>query len=111
MYRGQDHPCPYLPGRTARDVFTIEFEFDPRLYQALMQRGYRRSGLIVYRPDCEGCRECVSIRVPVAEFRPSRSQRRACRRNLDIRVEIDEPIPTDRKWRIYRDYLELPLSF
>lgn len=105
MYHGPDHPCPYLPGRTARDIFTMDLEFDPRLYQILMERGYRRSGMIVYRPDCEGCRECVSIRVPVAEFRPSRSQRRACRRNQDIRVETGEPHPTDRKWRIYRDYL------
>lgn len=60
--------------------------------------------MIVYRPVCEGCRECVPIRVPVQEFVASRSQRRVLRRNTDIQVHTGPPIATDEKWRIYNEY-------
>jgi len=105
LYVGEPHPCPYLPGRTARDVFLTESELDPAAYEALMDCGFRRSGTVVYRPICDGCRECVQLRVPVAAFCLSRSQRRVLRRNLDVRVEIGTPVCTDEKWRIFVRYL------
>jgi arginine-tRNA-protein transferase len=71
-----------------------------------MDMGFRRSGLTIHRPACEGCRECVPIRVPVDRFQPSRSQRRVLRRNTDVRVEIDRPVCNEQKWRIFRDYLK-----
>lgn len=76
----------------------------PESYQRLMDAGFRRSGCIVYRPICEGCRECIPIRVPVRDFAPSRSQRRVQRRNADVRVTIDVPRATDEKWRLYHEY-------
>ncbi|GJQ25757.1 MAG: hypothetical protein HBSAPP02_07890 [Phycisphaerae bacterium] len=73
-------------------------------YQALMDAGFRRSGIAVYRTACDSCRECVPIRVPVATFRPSRSQRRAERRNRDVSVQIGKPQPDDEKYSIFEAY-------
>ncbi|MHC4063369.1 MAG: arginyltransferase [Planctomycetota bacterium] len=103
---GPEHECPYLPDRTARcEAFFLE-ELDPEIYTALMGRGFRRSYRLIYRPACEGCDACQQLRVPVAEFSPSRSQRRVWRRNGDLRVTVGPPELTDRKWRMFEAYLD-----
>lgn len=76
----------------------------PELYHGFMNAGFRRSGRLVYQPVCEGCRACVPIRVPVERFRPSKSQRRCCRRNEDVTVSVQEPAATDEKYDLYRRY-------
>lgn len=105
IFRSEPHRCSYLPGRTAEDVFTAPAALHPAVYQLYMDAGFRRSGSIVYRPDCEGCHECTPIRVPVAHFTPSRSQRRVLKRNRDVRMEIGPPVLDDDKWQLYVDYL------
>ena len=91
VFRNEPHACPYLPGRTATEIFFAAEQLDDALYEVLMNHRFRRSGQIVYQPNCDGCQACVPIRVPVAEFRPSRSQRRVWTRNADLRVEIGPP--------------------
>lgn len=79
---------------------------DPGFYQSLMDRGFRRSGEVVYRPNCTDCHECVPIRIPVAGFVPSKSQRRSQRRNADLRVQVGLPCASDEKWALYNSYLQ-----
>jgi leucyl-tRNA---protein transferase len=105
LYSGQGHVCPYLPDRRAAERFAVCEYLDPTMYELLMNWGFRRSGRVVYRPTCEGCTECVPIRVPVGRFAPSRSQRRVWRRNADVSVEIGPPTCTEEKWRLYVSYL------
>ncbi len=101
-----DHACPYLPGQTTRvEGFRVD-RLDPEIQVALMDRGFRRSGLLLYRPVCPACTACRALRVPVDAFRPTRSQRRVWRHNADVRVTVGPPHLTDRKWRLYRDYLD-----
>jgi len=100
-----DHACPYLPGRMARSEAFLADSIDPAVYAAFMDRGFRRSGRVIYRPACDGCRACMPIRVPVRTFRMSRSQRRIWRRNLDVRVEVGRPGPTEEKHDVYVRYL------
>lgn len=104
LYLGQSGPCAYLPGRTATHEYAMTQRLSSAAYQSLMDAGFRRSGLIVYRPVCEGCRECVPIRVPVGQFVMSRSQRRVLRRNADVQVAVGPPAATDEKWRMYNAY-------
>lgn len=47
----------------------------------------RRSGSILYRPICPGCRKCQPFRIDVARFEPSKSQRRVIRK-CEGRFEI-----------------------
>ena len=105
LFQGEAHACPYLPGLTARDEFIHAARLNSRIYQEMMDHGFRRSGRAIYRPACDGCRMCVPLRVPVSRFRPSRSQRRVLRRNSDVSVETQSPSCTDEKWKIYVAYL------
>jgi arginine-tRNA-protein transferase len=70
-----------------------------------MDRGFRRSGRIIYQPICDGCRACRPIRVPVATFKPSKSQRRVHRRNADLALTVSRPAPSDEKLDLYRRYV------
>ena len=100
-----DQPCQYLPRRRSESRAAWAEELPPGLYHRFMDAGFRRSGKLLYQPACRGCRACQPIRVPVAEFRPSKSQRRCGRRNGDLVVSIAEAEPTDEKYELYRRYV------
>ena len=102
----RESDCPYLSGRKARTEVLIVQRLDPETYQAMMDRGFRRDCRAIYRPTCEGCSACRPLRVPVAEFSRSRSQRRVWRRNQDLRVTVGRPDLTDQKWRMFASYLD-----
>ena len=71
------HACSYLDGHEATTLFLDPQESPGQsVYDTLTLLGFRRSGRHLYRPHCEGCRACVSVRIPVADFAPSRSQRK-----------------------------------
>jgi arginine-tRNA-protein transferase len=106
LFRTGAHPCGYWPDREARDL--VLDPRDPRLpqlYPLALHWGFRRSGDIVYRPGCAGCRACVAVRLPVAEFAPDRSQRRCLARNADVDARIVAPVRTDEHLALYRRYL------
>lgn len=103
---GAEHPCPYLPGRSARQIVVLPPPGIPGLYHSFMDLGYRRLGSVYYRPACRGCQECRPLRVRVEEFQPSRSQRRCLERNRDVVVEVGAPEATAEKHDLYRRYLE-----
>ena len=99
-----EHACPYIPGRVASNRAFLAERIDPEIYHAFMDAGFRRSGRVVYQPACAGCRACVPIRVPVAQFTPSKSQRRCVRRNADLRLDVGPATATDEKFDLYRRY-------
>ena len=105
LARTAPHPCSYLPGRRARERGFLADRLDPEAYHALMDRGFRRSGRVFYRPECPACRACVPLRVPVATFRPTKSQRRVLRRNADVEVTAREPCFAEETFALYRRYL------
>jgi arginyl-tRNA--protein-N-Asp/Glu arginylyltransferase len=99
--------CPYLPGRQERKVFThLVGERAADLNDLLTQGGFRRSQSIAYRPACENCRACISVRVLVDEFRPTRSLRRVRQRNADVSGEMRVATPTSEQYGVFRAYLD-----
>jgi leucyl-tRNA---protein transferase len=107
FYLTAPSPCPYLPGQEERKVFThLIGRRAAALNDTLTQSGFRRSQTIAYRPACEKCRACVSVRVIVGEFRPGRSMRRILERNDDL---VGAPLlsnPTSEQYSVFRAYLD-----
>lgn len=102
---GTEHRCSYLPHRLARSVFVDpQLALDPARYGALLDLGFRRSGSYVYRPACGSCQECRPVRIPVAAFRASRTQRRCARRNADLRLRVESDLSAEH-YALYRRYL------
>jgi arginyl-tRNA--protein-N-Asp/Glu arginylyltransferase len=107
FYLTAPSPCPYLLGREERKVFThLVGERAPELNDLLTHGGFRRSQSIAYRPACETCRACVSVRVVVEDFRPTRSMRRVMDRNSDLVAEMRVPVPTSEQYSVFRGYLD-----
>jgi len=106
LFHTGEHPCGYWEDRIARDL--VLDPRDPRLasfYPTALSWGFRRSGDLVYRPHCEGCRACVAVRIPVMEFRPDRSQRRCAARNTEVEARVVPAERTDEHLDLYRRYL------
>ena len=107
FYLTAPSPCPYLPGRHERKVFThLVGEKAADLNDLLTHGGFRRSQSIAYRPACDQCRACVSVRVIANEFRPSRNFRKVMARNADIVGEQRSAVPTSEQYSIFRAYLD-----
>ena len=98
-------PCPYLPNRTERKLFTPLISGDPnRLHDLLTASGFRRTQNIAYRPACEGCRSCVPVRVRTRDFHATRSLRRIESRNAELRVATRPPLATSEQFALFHRY-------
>ena len=107
FYLTAPSPCPYLPGRHERKVFThLVGDKAGDLNDLLTHGGFRRSQSIAYRPACDQCRACVSVRVIANEFRPSRNFRKILARNADIVGEQRSAVPTSEQYSVFRAYLD-----
>lgn len=107
VFHTGDHVCGYFPDRIARDLLLDPR--DPQLaqhYPMALAWGFRRSGDLIYRPHCHGCKACIAVRIPVARFQPDRSQRRTAARNADIDVRIVPAQRSDEHLDLYRRYLQ-----
>lgn len=94
--------CPYLPDRQAR--MPLRWQFEPildRRFDASLERGDRRVGQMLYRTACPTCTACEPIRVPVADFAPSRSQKRVLKRNQDLQVQVGPVRCTDEQLELF----------
>ena len=100
-------PCPYVEGQFERKVFThLVGERAPELNDLLTQGGFRRSQNIAYRPACETCRACVSVRILVDEFEPSRNMKRVAAHNSDLIGAVHEAEPSSEQYSLFRTYLD-----
>ena len=99
-------PCPYLPDRLERKVFTeLNGPHAIELNDALGRIGFRRSQSVAYRPSCAGCTACVSVRVVANDFKPNATQRKLIRRHADLDVSACRPWATDEQFDLLRRYL------
>jgi arginine-tRNA-protein transferase len=100
-------PCPYIPGKTERKVFTeLNGQHASELNDALGRIGFRRSQGVAYRPSCIDCGACVSVRVIAGEFQPSATQRKMIRRHADLEVTACKPWTTQEQYSLLRRYLK-----
>jgi arginyl-tRNA--protein-N-Asp/Glu arginylyltransferase len=107
FYVTAPQPCPYLPGRLERKLFThLTHDKSPALVDNLLRGGFRRSQNIAYMPYCEGCQGCVSVRVVVDDFLPTRSMRRVLEGNHDLIARRLQATPTSEQYALFRAYID-----
>jgi len=100
-------PCPYLEGQYERKVFThLVGDRAAEMNDLLTQGGFRRSQNIAYRPACESCRACISVRILVNEFKMTRNMRKVVQRNSDLIGALHEAEPTTEQYSLFRTYLD-----
>jgi arginyl-tRNA--protein-N-Asp/Glu arginylyltransferase len=100
-------PCPYLPGRWERKVFTrIELGEGPALNDALTHAGFRRSQGVLYRPACEACDACKSVRIDADRFDWKRRWRKILNRNDDLTVSTEAQTATMEQYELLSRYLD-----
>lgn len=101
-----NQPCPYLPDRQERKLFTTLRGADAReVNDALSLRGFRRSQSVAYRPACADCGACLSVRIPANQHEPTASQRRVLRRNAALERRTCAPWATEEQYELFRAYL------
>lgn len=119
-------PCPYLDGKIERKIFTelvpaplaydqeaillhkgpeTEREKAENLHHSLALVGFRRSQDIAYRPACQDCHECKSVRIPVVLFEKSKSQKRVFNKNSDINISFKSNIATREQYDLLKLYI------
>jgi len=105
FYASAPHPCSYLDEEAVTLFADPKARMSMALYSALSDLGFRRSGEYVYAPRCPACNACLPVRIPVAAFRPDRSQRRNLKRNSDLQVTIHPAEFNQRHFDLYRQYM------
>ncbi len=107
LYLTAPYPCSYLPDREARSqVATPGFLITTAVYSELVRHGFRRSGTFTYRPHCDTCRQCVPVRVALADFAPTRSQRRSWKQHHNLEVTLHDLEDKPEYFELYRRYQE-----
>ncbi len=107
FYISNSLPCPYLPERSERMVFTVAKtkEVGSALYDALVSVGFRRTQRTLFRPHCVGCNACQSARVRIRDFQPSRSQRKIARKNRNLIRRVTPPKANVEQFALFQEYL------
>lgn len=107
FYVTAPQPCPYLEGRMERKLFTaLQGDSATKLNDSLSKQGFRRSQNVLYRPSCAECTACMSARIDVSKFDPSRSQRRVSKRASHLSRRATSPWATEDQYALFREYLD-----
>lgn len=107
FYLTRPQPCPYLPDRDERKLFThLGGDKSTAEFNHLHHEGFRRSQTIAYRPQCDGCTACTSVRIRVNEFKRSKSQKRVWNANKALVAEKTDAVYSAEQYTIFNAYVE-----
>ncbi|WP_421907450.1 arginyltransferase [Mameliella sp.] len=107
FYVTAPQPCPYLADRMERKLFTaLQGDSAQKLNDSLSKQGFRRSQNVLYRPSCADCAACLSARIDVRRFQPTRNQRKVIKRNAGLERRATSPWATEEQYDLFRRYLD-----
>ena len=105
LFLSQEHPCGYLDDEKAQSLFVHPgYPVTSSIYAQLIEQGFRRSGDEVYAPHCPHCSSCISVRLPVKKFKPSRSQKRCLSKNRATQVIVKPAVFEQSHYDMYLRY-------
>ena len=105
FYVTTPYACGYLPGKMAQSLIaTPQHLVNATIYNGLIQQGFRRSGKFSYRPHCENCRACIAVRLVLADFSPSRSQKRAYKQHAGLTARVMPVAFNETHFALYQAY-------
>jgi leucyl-tRNA---protein transferase len=105
FYATTPYSCGYLPNLAAQSLIaTPQHLINAKTYSDLIQLGFRRSGKFVYRPHCEHCHACIPVRIPVAQFKPNRSQQRTLKKHHMLQVSVHPLEFQEEHYALYTAY-------
>jgi len=106
FYVTATQPCPYLEGKLERKLFAgLQGDHADALNNALSKQGFRRSQNVLYRPSCTDCNACMSARIRVADFKPSRTQKRVLKKNAHLLRDASAAWATEQQYDLFTRYL------
>tara|TARA_B100000530_G_scaffold322244_1_gene257049 strand:- start:39 stop:749 length:711 start_codon:yes stop_codon:yes gene_type:complete len=106
LFRTTGHPCSYLEDRIAATLFLDPtLKIGKQLHTAFSKQGYRRSGELLYKPDCKFCNACISCRIPIINFKLRKSYQRIFKRNQDLEVTISRDLNYSDSYALYESYI------
>ena len=106
FYVTAPQPCPYLDGRVERKLFTaLQGDHAVDLNDALSKQGFRRSQNVLYRPSCAECQSCMSVRIRVDDFAPTKSQKRILKKTRHLERVAATPWATEPQFELFKSYL------
>ena len=107
FYITSSQPCPYIEGLFEKKLFTtLNGSKAQGLNDTLSRQGFRRSQNIIYRPSCNNCSACKSVRIPVEEYSFSKSERRVLAKNVNLSRQKSPPMATDDQFDLFSRYLK-----
>ena len=106
LFRTSEHPCSYISNQNATTVFLDPAtKISQKLNSVLTAKGFRRSGHLLYKPDCNSCKACIACRIPVKKFKSTSSFKRILKINQDIRVDVSSNLNLDESYALYESYI------
>lgn len=103
-------PCPYLPEKKKQYEYFLAHNLNEQEISYLLSEGWRKFGIYFFRTSCPDCRNCIPLRVPTADFSPSKSQRRNLKKNENIVVKFGQPQFNYRAYEIYEAHSKTRFS-
>lgn len=106
FYLTDQQPCPYLPDRLERKIFTnLDDLYSDAIVGQLTEAGFRRSQNVFYRPACDMCSKCVSVRIPAQDFEIKKHWRRVLRKNHNLQRFVNSPDANEERFALLTSYL------
>jgi arginine-tRNA-protein transferase len=106
LYKSEESECGYIDGLKSSNLVANPYcAPNQEVYDHLIGFGFRRSGDLLYRPDCQDCLRCIPVRLDVRHFTLNRRFRRVLKKNIALQIRTVKPNFSDAYLTLYSQYL------